>query len=73
MEYGTYLDTGFATITITSSAVASSVRTSKTHGSASQQRLVPTAHLMHYCFQTAIAHGMPRRDVYVLMYERMHS
>ena len=73
MEFGTYLDTGFATITITRSAVASNVRTSKMHGSASQQHLVPIAHLMQYCFQTAIALGTPWRDVYVQMYELMHS
>ena len=73
MEFGIYLDTGFATITITRSVVASSVKTSKTHWSATIQNLVPTARLAQYSFQTTIALGMSRRDVYALMYKLMHS
>ena len=63
-----YLDTDFATTIITRNAVASSVRISKMHGSASKHQLVPIASYFPIVVALGIilSRGM---DVYVLSYE----
>lgn len=71
-DTGFYLDTDFATILIIGNAAASSVRTSKMHGSVSKRGLVPTAGLVQYFFPRAIALGIGQRDVYVPSFELMH-
>ena len=67
------LDTDIATSTITRNAVASSVRTLKTHGSARKHQLVPIAGLMQYFFPTVVALGIHRRDVYVVIMKNEYT
>ena len=71
-DTGTYLDTDFATILIIRNAAASSVRTSKMHGSASKRGLVPTAGLVQYFIPRAVVFGIGQRDAYVPSFELMH-